>query len=307
MSLSAAPLITAADLQGKAFAPVRWVVPEMIPEGLTILAGKPKLGKSWLILDVALAAAQGGWTLGDRHCIEGDVLYAALEDGQRRLKERMRKVCNTKAWPSRLTFCTEMSSLNEGGADFLREWIAQATDPRLIIIDTFAKVRPTSSKTDTQYESDYRATGALKAIADQTGVAIVIVHHVRKMGADDPFDTVSGTNGLTGAADTIIVLQRDGGGVVLHARGRDIEEMELAIQFQKDTCRWRVLGAAHEVRRSAERTAILVALKASDEPMTPLEISDVTGHARIATRKLLLGMARDGEVVKHGKGKYRPS
>lgn len=78
-------MINAAQLQSKAFQPVRWVVPDVIPEGLTIIAGKPKLGKSWLVLDIALAAAQGGWTLGDRHCIQGDVLYAALEDGERRL------------------------------------------------------------------------------------------------------------------------------------------------------------------------------------------------------------------------------
>lgn len=298
------PFITAAELQGKAFAPVRWAVPDLIPEGLTILAGKPKLGKSWLVLDVALATAQGGWTLGDRHCIQGDVLYAALEDGERRLQERLRKVCAQATWPHALCFRTELPNLSDGGLDALRSWVVTAEDPRLIIVDTFAKVRPTKARDETQYEADYRAAGMLKRLADETGVAVVMVHHVRKMEAEDPFDTVSGTNGLTGAADTILVLKRDGGGVTLYARGRDIEERELALQFQRDACRWRVLGDAEEVHRSDERKAILDALTGAGEPMTPREVSDVTEHTYGATRKLLFSMVRDGEVQRIGRGKY---
>lgn len=296
-------VVTAAELEGKRFAAVRWVVPGLVPEGLTIVASRPKLGKSWLMLSTAAATAGGGFMF-DRHCVEGDVLYAALEDGERRLQGRMRKAHLGGPWPARLTFCTEMPNLTEGGLDFLRRWVDDAQDPRLIIIDTFAKVRPTKAREETQYEADYRAAGLLKTLADQTGVAVVMVHHVRKMEAEDPFDMVSGTNGLTGAADTIVVLKRDSGGVTLYARGRDIEEQELALEFQRDTCRWRLLGQADEVHRSEERKSILDALRSSDEPMTPSLISDVTGHANGATRKLLHHMARDGEVTRVGRGKY---
>jgi hypothetical protein len=298
------PFITAAALQKKVFLPVKWAVPELIPEGLTIVAGKPKLGKSWLVLDIALAISQGGWTLGDRHCAEGEVLYCALEDGERRLQGRMQKVRGDAPWPLKLHFRTEMPSLTKGGLDVLSDWIAVAQNPRLILIDTFAKVRPGKERDETQYEADYRAAGILKTLADKAGVSVIMVHHVRKMEAEDPFDTVSGTNGLTGAADTILVLKRDGGGVTLYARGRDIEESELAVEFQRDICRWRVLGAASDVHRSDERRAVLEALRAASEPMTPRELSDVTEHAYGATRKLLFGMTRDGEVKRVGRGKY---
>jgi hypothetical protein len=296
--------VTAAELQGKTFAPVRFVVPDIIPDGLTILAGKPKLGKSWLLLGTSLASATGGFTLGDRHCIQGDVLYCALEDGERRLHDRMRKVCQAKTWPAELSFLTELRRLDDGGIEELRQWIRSVPDPRLIVVDTFAKVRPLKLREETQYDADYRAAGLLKSLADETGVAVVAVHHVRKMEADDPFDSVSGTNGLTGAADTIIVLKRDSGGVTLYARGRDIEELELAVQFDKAACRWRVLGDADEVHRSDERRAILKALEDEAEPMSAQMIADVTGHAYPATRKLLFRMGHDGEIVRNKRGSY---
>lgn len=296
--------VTAADLQAKAFDPVRFAVPDIIPDGLTILASKPKLGKSWMMLSTCLAVATGGFTLGDRKCPQGDVLYAALEDSERRLKERIAKVTLGGPWPAALTFCTEMPNLADGGLEFLRAWIKGAAKPRLIVVDTFAKVRAVKARDETQYEADYRAAGMLKRLADETGVAILVVHHVRKMEADDPFDMVSGTNGLTGAVDTILVLKRDSGGVTLYGRGRDIEEIELALQFDKDVCRWRVLGTAQEVHRSDERKAILAALSCAVEPMTPREIADVTDHPYGATRKLLFGMVRDEEVRRVGRGKY---
>jgi RecA-family ATPase len=279
-------------------------VPDLIPEGLTILAGKPKLGKSWLSLDIALATARSGVCLGDRRCIQGAVLYAALEDGERRLKERLAKTCNAREWPAALSFCTEMPNLGAGGVDHLHQWIEHAESPRLIVVDTFQKIRPTKAREETQYEADYRAAGILKTVADKAGVSVVMVHHVRKMEAEDPFDMVSGTNGLTGAADTILVLRRDSGGVTLNARGRDIEEQELALQFDRDSCRWRVLGSADDVHQSDERRAVIAALTEADEPMTARMLADVTGHPYAATRKLLFRMGRDGLVRCVSRGRY---
>lgn len=296
-------IVTAAELQGKTFAPVKWVVPDLVPEGLTILAGKPKLGKSWVVLDVGLAVAQGGWTL-DKHLQPGAVLYAALEDGERRLKDRLDKVCRQEAWPANLNFVTEMPNLGAGGVEFLRDWALNTPDARLITIDTFAKVRPTKMREETQYEADYRAAGVLKSLADELGLGVIMVHHVRKMEADDPFDMVSGTNGLTGAADTILVMKRDNGGVTLYGRGRDIEEAELAMQFQRDSCRWSVLGSAEEVRTSGERKAIRKALEAAGEPLSIPDIAAVTGHSQEATKKLLFRMFHAGELQRNQRGRY---
>jgi hypothetical protein len=297
--------ITAAALRHKHFKPVGWVVPERVPDGLTMLAGKPKLGKSWLMLDVCTAVARGGFTLGDRKCLEGDVLYAALEDNERRLKSRMGKVCSLGSWPERLTFWTEMNRLEEGGLDQLRGWIEASEKPRLIVIDVFSKVRRAKGNTEGLYDADYLAAVPLKQLADETGVAIVVVHHLRKQAADgDPFDKVSGSTGLTGAMDTILVLDRGVDGVTLYGRGRDIEEFEEALEFQKDTCRWSVLGEAAEVRLSDERRKIIQALRDEGEPMSPASIADVTGHPAGSVRRLLHSMVRAGEVRREKRGRY---
>ncbi|HXQ45299.1 MAG TPA: AAA family ATPase, partial [Caulobacteraceae bacterium] len=251
------------------FPPIRWVVDAYIPTGFTLIAAKPKIGKSWLMLDIAVAVASGGYTLGDKHCVEGDVLYGALEDSQRRLKERMRKVIPHRGpWPRRLTLWTEMRPLEDGGLEQIEAWAKDAPDPRLIVIDTFAKVRSPKARDETAYEGDYRQGGALKGLSDRIGVAIIAVQHQRKMDADDPLDTVSGTTGLTGCADTILVMKREAAGVVLYGRGRDIEEIEIAMEFQRDICRWRVLGEAAEVRMSDERSTVFNAFRAAGGPVT---------------------------------------
>ena len=95
-------IITARELQTKQFEPVRIILPDLIPEGITILAGKPKIGKSWLALDVCVAVADRLFVLGDKQPVQGDVLYLALEDSQRRLKTRMGKIRGREPWPERL-------------------------------------------------------------------------------------------------------------------------------------------------------------------------------------------------------------
>lgn len=138
------------------------------------------------------------------------------------------------------------------------------------------------------------------------GVAIVIVHHTRKGGSDgDAFEKVSGTLGLSGAADTTLILDRDGNGATLYGRGRDIPEIETAVEFDRDTCKWRVLGKAADVRRTDERTEILDVLKDADEPMTPTDIADALGVPRNNIKQMLFKMARAEEVRKaKSKGKY---
>jgi hypothetical protein len=294
----------AASLQNRTFEPVRWVVPGFIPDGLSMLAGKPKLGKSWLMLDTAHAVASGGEVLGAR-CGQGSVLYAALEDTERRLQSRMTKMCPNQAWPDELEFALEMPMLEAGGLEYLRDWIRRAKDPRLIIIDVFTKVRRQKGNQENLYDSDYKAVVPLKQLADETGVAIVVVHHLRKAPSDaDPFDTVSGSTGLTGAMDTILVMNRGPAGVSLYVRGRDVDETDTAISFDKGTCRWANEGDAATVRISEERRLILDALRDAGAPLGPTELTNVTEHPYGAVRKLLFLMIRSGEIVKSGRGKY---
>lgn len=297
--------VTAAELQLITFPPVSYVISGYIAEGLTLLCGKPKLGKSWMALDWTLAVACGGAAMGSIPCEGGNVLYAAMEDNQRRLQRRIEQLLpDERDWPSQLDLTTIMRRLDEGGIDDLQAWAERVETPKLIVLDTLACVRSTRTSRDTGYESDYAAVGPLQSLAGEMGIAIVVVHHLRKLDADDPLDTVSGTTGLTGAADSILVLTRDSQGCALYGRGRDIDEIETAMQFDKTTGQWTVLGPASEVRRSDERQAILDILASSDDPMRPNEIAGELGQKVTNVQRLLSKMAKDGDVTKVTYGKY---
>jgi hypothetical protein len=296
---------TAAELQNQTFPPIKYVVPGLIPEGLSILAGRPKLGKSWLALDVCIAVASGRYCLGDKKPAQGDVLYCALEDNPRRLQRRIDKILSpvSEAWPERLTLATSWRRLDKGGADDIRAWIESVPDPRLVVLDTLAGIRPI--RTNNGYTEDYESLSTLHHLANEKGIAIPVLHHTRKMEAEDPLDTVSGTLGLAGCADTVLVLNRSSQGTTLYVRGRDIEEAEHAVTFDKKACRWTILGNASDIHRSNERGRILAALDTATELLTPQDIVSSTGMPRNNVDQLLYKMGEDGEVVKVGRGKYR--
>lgn len=305
------------------FPDIKFVVPDIIVEGLTLLAGKPKIGKSWMLLDMAIAAASGGYTLGDKmvgtvkadgeraplngiKCEQGDVLYCALEDNERRLKSRLLKLLQGRPTPARLDFITELPRLKLGGLKRIREWIAAKEKPRLVIIDTLAMVKEPAKRTQTAYEADYASVVELRQLAAEYGVAVIIVHHLRKAEADDAFDTVSGTLGLTGAPDSVLVLKRESNGsVVLHGKGRDLEEIEKAMIFEGEYCTWRIAGEADEIKRSTERGVVLNVIVESDEPVGIHDIMAETGMKSQNVRFLLHKLKKEGAIVKVERGKYR--
>jgi AAA domain len=207
-------------------------------------------------------------------------------------------------WPERLQFKIKSPRLDQGAMEELRRWADAAKKPRLIVIDTFACVRPARSRNDGAYDADYAALSPLQVMAGELNLAVLVVHHVRKMDSDDAFDTVSGTLGLVGAADTVLVLKRDARGVILHGRGRDIDEIERAMRFDKTTGRWSILGEADDVRKSDERKSIVEALRATGET-TVSQLIAATGMKRNALERLLHKMVRGGEVERTGRGRYR--
>jgi hypothetical protein len=298
-------IMTARQLQQREFPPISYVMPGLIPEGLSLLVGRPKLGKSWMGLDICIAIAGGRFCLGERKPTEGDVLYCALEDNPRRLRRRIDWLLPPKshAWPERLTLATEWRRLDKGGVDDLQEWAESVPKPRLIVLDTLAGVRPV--RVQNGYTEDYESVVTLHRLANKLGIGILVLHHTRKMEADDPIDTVSGTLGLPGCADTILVLNRTSQGTTLYVRGRDVEEAEHAMTFDKIGCRWTILGDATEVHRSKERGSILAALWEASEPLSPQEIAIAAGMPRGNVDRLLHHMANAGEVVKIGRGQYR--
>jgi hypothetical protein len=299
-------LVTAQDLGRVEFPDIAYVVPGLVAEGLTILAGKPKGGKSWWCLDIAVAVATGGVALGSIPTDPGDALYLALEDNPRRLQRRLRQLLGTGDLPARLSFATDCPPLDRGGLAAIEGWAQEAVKPRLIIVDVFAKVRPDRRKDDGLYEADYRAVAPLKELADRLGLAVIIVHHTSKRTeAADPFDTISGTTGLTGAADTVLILSATPDGPKVYGRGRDIEELEKAMRFDRTSGRWLLLGDASEVVRSNEQKAVLDILDKATEPMSPAVVAEMLGKKVNTINVLLRRMAERGDVVKEARGRYR--
>jgi hypothetical protein len=297
--------MSASAIMTKVLPPVRYVVEGYIAEGVTVLAGRPKSGKSWLALGIGVGVSMGGYALNTR-VEQGDVLYLALEDNERRMQKRLKQLLPpSSTTPSRLFIDFTCPRMDQGGLDAIREWVASVEKPRLIVIDVFGKIRPIPTRNEQIYSSDYDSITPLKEIASEHGIAMILVHHTRKQDAEDPFDTVSGSTGLTGAADTVLVLARNSQGTTLYGRGRDIEELETAMSFDRKTGHWGVLGAASEIRRSDERSAVLVALKDAEEPMTPGEIASAIGQRPNNVKQLLFKMVKDGQVAKlHGRGHY---
>lgn len=303
-------LINAVALVEKVFAPINWVVPDILPEGVFLFAGKPKMGKSWLAFNLAIAVACGGRALGTIKVQPGSVLYLALEDNERRLQSRMIKLLQGGATPARLDLAIEWQRMGDDalGITWLAGWIEAHPDARLIVIDTLAKVRPPIGKSSSIYDHDYATVQGLKGIADRYHVAILIVHHVRKGVSDDPLELISGSFGLSGGVDGTIVLARDRGqaDAVLHITGRDVEEKELAMTWGADLALWTIAGDAEEFRTSKERKAIIDAVRQMGIA-SPKEVSEALDKPAGGIKKLLREMLEDGQIEQAAYGKYKVS
>src|SRR5215212_3012994 len=300
--------LSATELMAIEFPKPRWIVPGIVPEGTTILAGKPKMGKSWLALGTSLAVAKGGLALGTKRVERGAVLYLALEDNARRLQSRLKKLLPGGEAPEGLELATQWPRLGDGGLDALEAWLSAHPDARLVVIDTLAKIRAGQSGKNL-YKEDYEAVEPLVELAANHNVAVLIVHHLRKLGAEDPLDQVSGSMGLTGGADGALVLNRQRGraDAYLYVTGRDIEEeKELALSWDSTTATWKIAGDAEEYRNSRERQEVEGCLRTLGEPAGPKEVSEALGKPHNNVKQLMWKMGNDGDLRSVGGGKYVP-
>jgi AAA domain len=297
--------LTAAELLAKKLPPTRFVVPGYVQEGLTFLGGRPKVGKSWLSLNTAVAVANGAEVLG-RPTEPGDVLYMALEDHPRRLQDRLLLVLGGSAAPKRLHLATFCPTIGNGGIEAMEQWCKRVERPRLIVIDVYARIRQRSPGGGNLYEADYGSAVPLKTLADQQELAVLTVTHTRKEAAiDDPLDAISATTGLAGAADAILVLSRDPKGARLVGRGRDLtDDIDVALSFDRPTGWWRVVGDTEEARRSHQQTAIIRALKEADMPLSPKDIAERTGVDHDVAKHLVRKLAGSGMIEQSGRGLY---
>lgn len=251
--------IDAADLAGKEFAPLVEPVKGLIVEGLTLLCGASKIGKSWLVLQMCSAVAAGVPFLG-RQTSPGAVLYLAYEDSERRLKDRLQQ--QHSAPGGNLQFDTRIIPLDGGLLDALTGWVERNPSARLIVIDTLQKVRGQAPSRANAYAEDYKVMARLKAFADLHHVAVVIVHHLNKLqDVSDPFDRISGSTGLMGAADTAIIITRRRGeaDAIVSFTGRDVYGEDFQMRFED--CRWKVCDPAVLARERYEGATVVKAVK----------------------------------------------
>ncbi|RLK59929.1 AAA domain-containing protein [Actinokineospora cianjurensis] len=297
---------TADQLLAADFPEPKWAVPGVICEGVNLIAGPPKVGKSWLSLGLGLSIAGGQPAFGSIVSDSGPVLYLALEDTARRLQSRMRKMLAGLPGPSLLTLATECPPLADGGDRAICGWLDRNPDARLVVIDVLAKVRGGENTTGSQYAADYAAIGRIKYIADKYAVAVLVVTHVRKAASEDFLQTVSGTNGIAGAADAVLVLQRgrnaaDG---QLHVTGRDVEEAEYALSFDAEHGAWNMLdGPAVDHMVSDTRAAILRFLR-NNPGSTPKVIAAGTGITNDNAKRTCGRMVDDNQLTKDTTGRY---
>ena len=298
------------DLTEENFPPILWVIAGLLPPGVSLLAGKPKQGKSWLVHAFCLLVAAGRPVFGltTRKSV---VMYLALEDSDRRLQERTRKLMRSHGVTDadiRDTFlcATEAARLGEGLEDQLRELIQSTPDLRLIVIDVLARIRPVRKGNQSVYESDYEVGRRLKAVAAEfPEVAILVVHHAKK-GGEDGLDAISGTHGLSGGMDNAFTLfPSHTGDLELHIMGRDIEDSSPIPLTKGADGMWTLedRAAATEKSYSETRAAVLAVLR--EGPQSPKELAAATGINANAISQLLRRMKKQGLVTQQGYGRYQ--
>lgn len=235
---------TAESLIDTEFPELFFIVDDFLPAGSAILAAPAKAGKSWMMMQLAITAAEGGYFLNHK-TNKCQVVYFALEDSPRRLKDRLRKMLSGKKPPEGVEFITQAPRVEDGLLDEIERRLSENANIKLVIIDTLQKVKPPSSKTETAYEQDYKLLGKITELARKNDCCILLIHHLRKgTGFNaDPFEKILGSTALQGATDTMAVIEREKrteNGAVLHITGRDISPQDLALTF--NNYQWESLG-----------------------------------------------------------------
>jgi hypothetical protein len=298
-------VISAAELDALDLPPAEFVVRDILPVGLAVLSAPPKVGKTWFDMSLAEAVAHGDPFAGCKPTDPGDVLLLDLEGNRRRAQSRLRRLRQGGKPPGSLDVANDWPRMDLGGLDMIREWAGARRRPRLVVIDIWVKFRPPRPKNADSYQHDYDCVKRVQELAHELGVAIVIVHHNRKAADADWLNEISGSQGIAGGADTIVIIRRDraAADAVLHVSGRDVEEQELALRFDKDTCRWSIIGDAAEHRMSETRRRVFDLLQGQG-PMTPKAVAEELGIKRELAKKTLQRMLKDGALKAVPGGSY---
>lgn len=297
---------TDLDLALSHFPQPKFLVPGLISEGLSILAGKAKMGKSILAYNLSLSLAAGQPALGTIPVDQCTVLYLALEEHEGRLNSKLSRIRGSNPPTNNIHFAFKWPRMDEGGLENLKAWIEVHPSVKLIVIDTFTKFRSLKSN-GTLYNKDYVEISSIKRIADRHSLAIVVIHHLRKSSAKDALDMITGSTGLSGASDSLLILSRKRSSqeAELFIAGRDVEEQNLALEFEPLSLSWTLIGQAEKHRMSKERQEVVKMLESAPHPLQLKDIASALGKKGPVVHKHLSLLIECGFVEQTDYGKYQ--
>lgn len=303
---------TLREIQQTDLPPVKWIVKDLLPEGYAILASRPKMGKSWMALQLALAVANGYRALGKFETVKGSVLILDIDQAsQRAIKSRLDQQLlqfpdDERFAPENVFWANSINRLEDGGEYELRAQI-EKYQPSLVIIDTLRKFAPVDQRNQ-GYQGEYDLGSKVHEIALQYGICILCVHHTTKATFQYVADEISGTSGVTASADTLLSIRQTLNGVELYAVGREVYQENYIVRFDKQTGLWNVVGNAAEFvggNSLAEQLAQLVYTVAQGE--YDLSIGDyaaILGKKRNYVDKELSKLREKGLLITAERGKH---
>lgn len=275
-----------------------WIVESVIPEGLSLLVAPPKIGKTFLALNVAVAVAGHGVALGKAPASGGRVLYINLDGSLRGMQKRLGAMLRGESIPKNLHVVQEWERADEGGLRRLDAFLRAYSDTKLVVIDVLQKFRPKGTNKRGVYEQDYEALGPLRQMCEEHAVSIIVVHHTNKRTDGDELNAVSGSTGLAGAVENVLLLTKERGQVdaKLTVIPREEEEISLALSFDGHLQTWILRGNFDEFAKTKERQRILDLIRQHGRPMTAKEICDLLdGGSNV--RRLLRKMVDAGTLA----------
>jgi hypothetical protein len=301
-------ILTAKQLSERSIPPVRWIIKDLLPQGLTLLSGREKIGKSWLLLNLGISIATGQQALGCLDCEPVEVLYMALEDNERRMQERIRQVLAGGKSPESLHVTFSWSRLRDRDStedysiDILRGWLDEHPKVGVVMIDVFNMIRPPKMGKEPDYERDYRHLVKLRTLANDRNISIIVCHHNRKATSDNPLDKASGSTGITGAPDAVWIMDKKAGGATLDVRGRDLDEIKMDLSFDRETGHWTWCGNRTGGTLTPNQEQCLKAVADLGHPAREAEIAGITGIKRPSVQTALNALETKGMVVKNQEG-----
>lgn len=308
------------DLLNKKYKPTEFLIDELIMEGLTLVCGRPKVGKSFAIINMLLDISNGRKFLGKFPTKKSEVFYYALEDTAKTFQKRIVRSTEDDEETDNMQFQTKLAVFDKVGIEKFENFLTANPQIKLVVIDTLQKVKPISKSSDS-YAVDYEFLGKIKDIASKLEVAIIVIHHSRKASVgvakeDEPdvFEKVHGSTAMTGTVDTMIMLERDKGDesiIKMHVGGREVENRIIKYKMEFEPIRFTLLddnGTQEKTRTELYQSILNVLEQNSGETFTPLEVAEKINKSndsgRSATRRALRILLKEGVITSPTKGKY---